>query len=101
MDYYRSRSKVHILEPLAADETGPADETDFTMQVQDRIVAERICDYVGQLPPDTQRIFRLHIWGEYTFKEIAAILDLPESSVKTKYYRLIHLLRKEFSLYGQ
>ena len=42
-----------------------------------------------------QQIFRLKFFGEYTFSEIGAF-DMPESTVKSKYYRLLKLLREEF-----
>lgn len=101
IDYYRSRANKILFEPLILGEIEPIDESDFTKQIQDGMIADEICEYVGRLSPDIQKIFRLHIWGEYTFKEIAETMALPESSVKSKYYRLIHLLRKEFSIYGQ
>lgn len=100
VDYYRSNSKKMLFEPFFLEEVEPIDESDFTQEIQDSIIAEKICNYVGELPSDIQKIFRLHIWGGYTFKEIANVLHLPESSVKSKYYRLIDLLRKEFSTYG-
>lgn len=76
-------------------------ETDFTKQIEDAEFAGRVGDYIAGLPSDTQRIFRLHIFGGYTFKEISEGLEIPEGTVKTMYYRLIHVLRKEFSDYDQ
>jgi RNA polymerase sigma-70 factor (ECF subfamily) len=98
-DLYRAQSRTVAAEPLDLDGAEPIDESDFTQQIADSEFAERVSEFVGGQPPDTQRIFRLHIWGERTFTEIAKSLDLPESTVKTKYYRLIAKLRKEFSDY--
>ena len=45
-------------------------------------------------------MFRLRLYGEKSFPEIAAILDQPESAVKSQYYRLLGRLRKEFDPNG-
>ena len=74
------------------EETEAPDQTDFAAQVQDRDLLDRLEAYVAQLDPDTQAVYRLRIYGERTFPEIAAILGQPEAAVKTRYYRL----RKEF-----
>jgi RNA polymerase sigma-70 factor (ECF subfamily) len=101
VDYYRSRSRTPLSEPLLMDEAEPIDEADFTQHIQNGDFADRVCAFVGTLPPDTQRIFRLRIWGEQTFAEIAAALEMPDGSVKSRYYRLINTLRKEFADYGR
>ncbi len=44
-------------------------------------------------------MFRLHLYGEKTFPEIAEILGQTESAVKSQYYRLVDRLRKEFGPY--
>jgi RNA polymerase sigma-70 factor (ECF subfamily) len=59
-------------------------------------LASRIQAHVGTFDADTQRIFRLKIFGEYTFAEIADMTETAEATVKTKYYRLLKNLRKEF-----
>jgi RNA polymerase sigma-70 factor (ECF subfamily) len=97
VDYYRSRAYKETGKTLVLDEVEPIAEGDFVERLADGDFAARVCAFVGKLPPDTQRIFRLHIFGEQTFAEIAEALGLAEGSVKSKYYRLISLLRKEFS----
>ena len=99
VDYFRSRAYHETVKTLPLDEVEPIAETDFVSKFENSDFTEKVCDFVGGLSPDTQKIFRLHIFGEYTFAEIAQTLELPESSVKSKYYRLINLLRKEFSDY--
>ena len=99
VDYYRSRTYKEGAKTLSidADEIEPISEEDFTLKFEGGEFTERVCVYVGNLPPDTQKIFMLHIFGEYTFAQIAEALGLPEGSVKSKYYRLINLLGKEFA----
>jgi len=96
IDYFRSRA-ARITETLSLDDVEPVDELDFTKLIENEDFAERVCEYVNQFPPDTQKIFRLHIFGDYTFAEIANSMQLAESSVKSKYYRLLNKLRGEFN----
>ena len=96
IDYFRSRA-ARLSEALTLDETEPVDETDFTIQIETQDFAAKVCVYVSNYPPDTQKIFRLHIYGGYTFAEIAQHMTLPEGSVKSRYYRLLNKIRGEFS----
>ena len=68
---------------LPLEETETPDHTDFAAQIQDRDLLNR-----------------LRLYGDRTFPEIAAILGRPEAAVKTRYYRLMAQLRKEFGSYG-
>ena len=77
----------------------PAAE-DFAAQIQDRALLEQIENYISGLEPSEQGMFRLRIYGEKTFPEIAAALDEPEAAVKSRYYRLMGRLRKEFGTDG-
>jgi RNA polymerase sigma-70 factor (ECF subfamily) len=99
VDYYRSRAWHEEVKTLPLDEVEPIAGADFIRNFEDRDFAERVCGLAGDLPPETQKIFRLHIFGGHTFTEIAESAGLPEGSVKSKYYRLINLLRKEFGDY--
>jgi len=95
VDYFRSRAALSR-ETLSLDDVEPVDKKDFILGIENREFAAKVCDYVNTLSADTQKIFRLHIWGQYTFAEIAESMHVPESSVKSKYYRLLHTLRREF-----
>lgn len=71
-------------------------EDDFIQQIHDRALLKRIEDYISRLGQGEQMVFRLRIYGEKSFPEIAAALAEPEAAVKSRYYRLIGRLRKEF-----
>ena len=47
------------------------------------------------IPQGQSEVIRLHIHGEKTFREIADILEIPESSVKSRYRYGIEKLRRE------
>lgn len=81
---------------LLLEEAEDVDVRDFTHQIQDRTLLEQIECYISGLDNQVQAVFRLHAYGEKSFPEIAAVLGLPEATIKSQYYRLIHHLRKEF-----
>lgn len=97
IDWYRSRTYRDQPLTMRLDEFEPVDDTDFTRLLESEEWVEQVLNFVGGLPANTQKIFRLHLFAGYTFREIAEIVDLAESSVKSRYYRLIHLLGKEFA----
>ena len=104
--YRIAANKAVYARRRAGPVTVPIDELDlpaaedFAMAVQDRELLERIESYVSGLDPGIQAVFRLHLYGEKSFPEIAAILDQSESAVKSQYYRLLGRLRKEFDPNG-
>ena len=95
IDHHRNRSKIQN-KILNLDDVDISDEKDFTKQLENEDLALRIGVYVGTFDAETQRIFRLKIFGDYTFVQIANVTETPEATVKTKYYRLLKILRKEF-----
>lgn len=98
-DYYRSRAYQETVKTLPIEEVESVVESDFVLRFENSSFTEKVCAYVGALPSDTQKIFMLHAFGEQTFAEVAQVVGLPEGSVKSKYYRLLNLLRKEFADY--
>jgi RNA polymerase sigma-70 factor (ECF subfamily) len=96
IDYFRSKNFKNNTKNISLDDIEPIDESNFTEMLDNKEISEKICKYVSDLSNDLQKIFRLHMFAEYTFAEIAKELNQPESSVKSKYYRIINTLRKEF-----
>ena len=77
----------------------PAAE-DFAARVHDQALLEAIEAYVSGLDPGEQSVFRLRIYGEKAFPEVAVALGEPEGAVKSRSYRLLGRLRKEFGADG-
>ncbi|MCL1949435.1 MAG: sigma-70 family RNA polymerase sigma factor [Turicibacter sp.] len=95
VDYYRSRA--YKMRQLSGEmEVELADASDFTFDLENRMELERVNEFVNGLDSQAQQIFRLKLYGEYAFHEIAKSLDMPESSVKTKYYGVMKQIRSEF-----
>lgn len=92
IDARRRRSPVTV--PL--DDMEPEAPEDFTAQIQNRTILAQIEARIAGLDADTQALYRLRLYEEKSFPEIAAILEEPEAAVKARYYRLMGRLRKEF-----
>ena len=90
----RRRAEHVTLLPLEDDaaQEGP----DELARLDDAELLRRIEGYVSGFDEETQTVFRLHIYDECSFREIAESLNMPEASVKTKYYRLQKRIREEF-----
>lgn len=80
--------------PIEDDEL--TDEEDYVSNICDKVLLGQIERYVSALDPEIQAVFRLHLYGEKSFPEVAAIQGQPEAAVKARYYRLLSRLRKEF-----
>lgn len=85
---------------ISLEDLSLADPEDYIAQIQDRTLLAQIERYVSRLDPRLQTIFRLRLYGERTFPEIAAVLGQPENTVKSQYHRLLQHLRKEFDPNG-
>ena len=73
-----------------------ASEADFSLDIERKLELEQIIDCVNQLDVTRQKIFRLKIFGDYSFIEIAGMMKMPESTVKTKYYATQRMIRAQF-----
>lgn len=95
IDYMRKQKRVsHREKPL--DDFYLVDDSEPLMQVANRETLSLIMDYVNNQAYDSQQIFQLKIFAEMSFKEISALLQLKESTVKSKYYRLIQAIKERF-----
>lgn len=94
VDYYRSKYYKHDQRTTSMVSENHAVGADFTVQLELKEDVAWVLRELNQLPVDVQAISRLKLFAEYTFSEIADTLDLPESTVKTKYYAMIRTLKK-------
>ncbi|MCM1048602.1 MAG: RNA polymerase sigma factor [Clostridiales bacterium] len=96
---FRRKTLQNAIPLEELDETEIADYVcgiDYENNIVQAEFLEKIEHYVSGFQADIQQIFRLHIYGGQTFKEIALFIEMPEASVKSKYYRLIKQIRREF-----
>ncbi|WP_350446032.1 RNA polymerase sigma factor [Anaeromonas gelatinilytica] len=90
VDYYRSENYKYNRGKVPIDDVVIYAKEDFEVAV------ENIIRIVNNLNFSSQQIFRLKIFADYTFFEISKVLEIPESTVKTRYYSMIRKIREYF-----
>lgn len=94
IDYVRSKS-YHAGQQTSYVEEIDIDGTDNV--IEQLVVKEdmnRVNELLEQFDLEGQQIIRFKLFMEMTFQEISGLLDLSESTVKTKYYTILRKLRK-------
>ncbi|MFC7370753.1 RNA polymerase sigma factor [Fictibacillus iocasae] len=98
VDYFRSRSYRYERIVDSMEEVDVPQEHDFTLELEYRDVIEKVSAFMNELDAFSQQVMRLKLFAEYTFQEIASLLDRPESSVKTRYYHVMKKLKERMEV---
>ena len=98
-DYYRSKRHRERLAELPLDELpgDAADEQDVLSALIRREQIRRIMEAAADFPVPWMHIFQAKCIEEKTFPEIAREANLPESTVKTRYYQMIRRIKEALS----
>lgn len=75
-----------------------ADMQDFTQDIQNKELLDEIERLVCREDPQVQEVYRLRVYGEHSFPEIAAATVQPEPKVKAQYYRLVARIKKQMGI---
>lgn len=94
IDFVRSRSSAPL--QLDIDDVESAEGDSFEEFIEADDFSSRLKEYIVGFNAENQQIFRLKFFGEYTFAQISELMDLPESTVKTRYYRLLKKIKTDF-----
>lgn len=81
---------------ICIDDIEAAAEVPFIQQMESKIILEQIDRFVSAKDMTTEQIFRLRLYQDMSFPEIAEVLAMPEATAKTRYHRLLQEIRKEF-----
>jgi RNA polymerase sigma-70 factor (ECF subfamily) len=73
---------------------------DIEREVWDLTTAEQVRDSLAALPPDERTAIELAYWGGYTYREVAARLDQPEGTIKSRIRSGLGRLRGQLSAAG-
>jgi RNA polymerase sigma-70 factor (ECF subfamily) len=95
VDYYRSKSYKYRKLSETLDGHDFKDEKDISVSLEYKEDIERATEIINQLETSSQQIVRLKLFGEYSLQEITAIVQVPLSTVKTRYYAALKLIKKE------
>lgn len=96
VDYYRSKYYKYNSITTSIDNCEIYDLDDMVVTIENKQEVEQINHLMNRLDFITQQIFRLKFYAEHTFLEISTILQIPGSTVKTKYYSMLKKIRKDF-----
>jgi RNA polymerase sigma-70 factor (ECF subfamily) len=99
----RRRGRVLVsLDALDTDAQGPLLREEASAQdlVEARDVQDRVRAAVMALPEEQREVIVLKEYQGLTFQEIAEVLDLPVSTVKTRLYRGLDRMRERLSREG-
>ncbi len=90
IDHWRGNKETVDIE----DVWGLSTNEDIERQVDAKINIENIKKYMDKLSPLQREIIILRVWNDLPYKEIAAILNKSETSVKTAFSRAINDVRE-------
>jgi len=90
-DFYRKRK---AMAPLYEVADLPAATESLLVQITHGQSLQMLARLIARLQEDEQELLRLRFAGELSFAEIAGLLEMRESAVKMRLYRLIERLQK-------
>ncbi len=99
VDLLRSERARRAREERDAIQT-PEPSYDLEREVWDLTVAERVRDAMNTLSEDERRAIELAYFGGRTYREVAAILDEPEGTVKSRIRVGLRRMRGELAESG-
>lgn len=88
--HLRKRQKLQFV-PLEAVDVSLIVDTEPQNFEQEYAIMEKL---LNSIPAEQSEVIRLHIHGNCTFVEIAAIMELPLTTIKSRYKYGIDKLRK-------
>jgi len=94
-DYYRKkeRGEGNLVELSEADLGSKAVATS---NIDNLLELAEVNKFIEGLEEDRRDIFELKVMDGYTFAEIADLLGMPESTIKTSFYGTQKLIRQTF-----
>ncbi len=73
---------------------------DIEREVWDLTTAQHVRESLATLPPDERTAIELAYWGGYTYREVAARLEQPEGTVKSRIRAGLSRLRQDLLAAG-
>jgi RNA polymerase sigma-70 factor (ECF subfamily) len=97
----KSRPQVSLDELMEAGELAPPGRGPSPLDlIEARDLSKTVAAAVDSLPPEQREVVVLKEYQGLTFLEIAEVLDIPISTVKTRLYRGLGLLRQRLERQG-
>lgn len=94
IDSYRKNNRMPI--EVSISEEILSEDSELFLNFTNKDLLDKINYFLTSVETVSQQVFRLKVFGNYSFREIALMLSMPESTVKSKYYRLLKIIREEY-----
>ncbi|WP_027624607.1 RNA polymerase sigma factor [Clostridium lundense] len=94
IDYYRSKYYKQWINIGNIENIEFEDESNIEEEFLISEDVKYIMEIINKMEINIQQIIRLKIFSDMTFNEISSILDIKESTIKTKYYSSIKKINK-------
>lgn len=95
IDYFRSKGYRTTAQTGYIGEQDVESQENVLQKVTQKEQLEELQAYLSLCDHTSQHIVRYKLFWDQTFAEIAVKLQLPESTVKTNYYKSIRFIRQE------
>lgn len=93
VDYFRSQQYQYrkLAESIEGVELRSSE--DLTVNLEYKEDLEKVIAIVNEMETSSQQIIRLKLFSEYTLQEIAEMLQVPLSTVKSRYYSVLRKIK--------
>ncbi|CAH1216445.1 ECF RNA polymerase sigma factor SigW [Paenibacillus auburnensis] len=92
---YRRKGWRHLRVIKKAEHMRERMEYDFAGEVADRLSNRELLETVNRLPFKLKQVIILHYLQEYSQEEVAAILEIPLGTVKSRIHAALQKLRQK------
>lgn len=96
IDWYRKNRKEPFSDQLSA--VSECDIEDVDNEEEMRFTVEQLKERIDLLPDGYRMVINLHLIDELSFDEIAEIMNIKASTVRSQYFRAKEKLRKELTV---
>lgn len=93
------RSNAYEAQYLQTLDAQPAEESAVEIQMDHERLMEALQQVLDALPPPLRLLFSLRHEEELTVPQIAAILQIPEGTVKSRLHKTMNLIRQQLKHY--
>ena len=92
---YRRKSWAHVRKIKKAEQSEQAVVYDFSSEVANKLSNQSLLASVDRLPYKLKQVVILHYLNDYTQEEIAAALEIPLGTVKSRIHAALQKMRRK------
>lgn len=97
----RYRHNAYEADFLATLDRQPVDPTDITLRLDRQTLLTALRQVLDELPPPLRLLFSLHYEEELSVPQVAAIVGIPEGTIKSRLHKTMTIIRKKLKDYEE